>query len=608
MTQPEPRTEYENRLEARRLELARHDLAYRRIAWGRLSTALLMAAVLWFVFAERVLTPWALLGPPAAFLWLMRIHVRIEARRGRTRGAIAFYQRGLARLGNTWAGTGEPGDRFDDENHLYSRDLDIFGPGSLFELLSTGRTRAGEETLASWLLEPADTAEVAARQEAVRELRERLPLREDLASLGPDLRSSIHLEDLRTWARAAPSFEPFWPRTGAVLLSLLGLAALAYTLLTGNLWPYYAGLALQGGALVLFRKSIRTVLQSVDLPRRELELASGLIERLEIEEFRSKRLASIGARFGTGAGRASVEIRRLVAMVERQESLKSADLPLVILLIWLVGLIVPLSVVLLSDLRTALKVERWRARFGGMVEPWILAVGELEALLALSGYAYEHPADPFPEVVAGGPVLDGDALAHPLLRPETAVPNSLRLDRMRPLIVVSGSNMSGKSTLLRTVGVNTVLALAGAPVRARAFRVSRLEVGATLRIQDSLQAGSSRFYSEITRIRDIMNRTSGSRPVLFLLDELLHGTNSHDRAIGAEGIVRGLIARGAIGLATTHDLALTEIARALGDRAINVHFEDRMEEGRMSFDFRMKPGVIEKSNALDLMRAVGLDV
>jgi DNA mismatch repair ATPase MutS len=171
--------------------------------------------------------------------------------------------------------------------------------------------------------------------------------------------------------------------------------------------------------------------------------------------------------------------------------------------------------------------------------------------------------------------------------------------------------MSGKSTLLRTVGANVVLGLAGAPVRAARLSLSQLQVGATLRIQDSLAEGSSRFYAEITRLRqlvDLAERGAGRPPLLFLLDEVLAGTNSHDRGIGAEAVLRGLIDRGAIGLCTTHDLALAEVANALAPRARNVHFEDRLEEGKLIFDYRMRDGVVTRSNALELMRAVGLKV
>jgi DNA mismatch repair ATPase MutS len=182
------------------------------------------------------------------------------------------------------------------------------------------------------------------------------------------------------------------------------------------------------------------------------------------------------------------------------------------------------------------------------------------------------------------------------------------LDEEHRLLVISGSNMSGKSTLLRTVGINAVLAQAGAPVRAASLRLSPLQIGATLRIQDSLQEGRSRFYAEITRVRALADVASGPIPLLFLLDELFHGTNSHDRLVGASGVLRSLLHRGAIGLVTTHDLALTSIVRALAPRAINVHFEDRFEGGEIHFDYRIKPGPVTRSNAIALMRAVGLDV
>jgi DNA mismatch repair ATPase MutS len=188
------------------------------------------------------------------------------------------------------------------------------------------------------------------------------------------------------------------------------------------------------------------------------------------------------------------------------------------------------------------------------------------------------------------------------------VPNDVHLSGDTRLLIVSGSNMSGKSTLLRTVGINAVLAQAGAPVRASALRLTPLAVGATLRIQDSLQEGRSRFYAEITRIRELTDRTGGDRPLLFLLDELFHGTNSHDRLVGASGVLRSLLDRGAIGLVTTHDLALTAVADALAPRAVNVHFEDRFDAGELHFDYRMKPGPVTRSNAIALMRAVGLDV
>lgn len=254
-------------------------------------------------------------------------------------------------------------------------------------------------------------------------------------------------------------------------------------------------------------------------------------------------------------------------------------------------------------------VDRWRSRWAGQVEDWLRVLGEMEALASLAGYAFENPADPFPEIAEGGePLFVAREVGHPLLPRDRCIRNDIRLDADLRMLVVSGSNMSGKSTLLRAVGVNAVLALAGAPVRAASLRISPLSVGASIRRSDSLQGGTSRFYAEIQRLRDLMSLAEATGRLLFLIDEIFNGTNSHDRRIGADGVLRAFLKRRAIGVVTTHDLAITQIAVDLAPKAANVHFEDQMEEGRIAFDYRLRPGVVSKSNALALMRAVGLDL
>src|SRR6185437_5634242 len=214
----------------------------------------------------------------------------------------------------------------------------------------------------------------------------------------------------------------------------------------------------------------------------------------------------------------------------------------------------------------------------------------------------------FPEFVGGTPQLQGEALGHPLISAAKCVRNDVKLDAETRAVLVSGSNMSGKSTYLRTVGVNTVLAMAGAPVRAKHLRLTPLTVGASIHVNDSLQEGSSRFYAEITRLRRIYDVAAEGPPLLFLLDELLQGTNSKDRRVGAEGVLRGLLERGAMGLVTTHDLALTDLESLPEGAVENMHFQDDLENGTMRFDFQLRTGVITKSNGLELMRSIGLKV
>ena len=269
---------------------------------------------------------------------------------------------------------------------------------------------------------------------------------------------------------------------------------------------------------------------------------------------------------------------------------------------------IPIAGLLLWTENVSFAVERWRRESGSDIARWIDAAGEFEALSSLASFAYEHPDFTTPEIVAAGPLFDARELGHPLIPAGRRITNDLCLDDTLRLLVISGSNMSGKSTFQRSTGVAAILALAGAVVCAKSLRIAPLTLGASIRINDSLQEGSSRFYAEILRIRQILDLAATPTPLLFLLDEILHGTNSHDRRIGAEAVVRALVERGAIGLVSTHDLALADIAESLAPAAQNVHFEDEMVEGRMVFDYRMRPGVVRKSNALALMRAVGIEV
>jgi DNA mismatch repair ATPase MutS len=326
-----------------------------------------------------------------------------------------------------------------------------------------------------------------------------------------------------------------------------------------------------------------------------MEQLSGLMERIEKQEFQSPLLRQLRADLTSGSRPPSVLIRRLRMILEwlnLQGSMFFA----------------PIARILQWSAQCALSIEAWRRTHGAHLRTWLRVTGEFEALMSLASYSYEHPADPFPAIAPEGARFEAVGLGHPLLSETVHVRNDIALGPAARLFVISGSNMSGKSTLLRTIGINTVLALAGGVVRATELTVSPLQIGASLRTQDSLQGGISRFYAEILRLRQVVAMTDSDRPLLFLLDEILHGTNSHDRLIGAEAIVRTLVAHGAIGLITTHDLALARIESDPSLLAVNVHFEDQLVDGKMSFDYKLRPGVVAKSNALELMRAVGLDV
>ena len=568
----------------------------RRVGSWRLLVFGAAAVMVWAALGRHLLPEWSLLLPLGVFAALVIVHARLIPARRAAERAAAFYAAGLARLEDRWAGQGRSGAEFADAAHPYTSDLDIFGPGSLFELLCTARTRGGAARLAAWLQAPAAPDEVRGRQAAVAELGPRLDLREELAALGDAVGAELDVAALAAWGAAPPRLVGRAWRVVAALVAGGGIAAAAaWQLGACGALPF--GLAMGAAAVIglLLRTRVRAVVKDVDRPGRELELLTALLARVEREPIAAPRLTALRAALDTAGEAPSRRIARLERLVTLLDARRNQ-------------LFAALAPLLLWQTQCALAIEAWRAVSGPAIARWCEALADFEALAALSGYAYEHPHDPYPELVDGAARYEGEGLGHPLLPAARCVRNDVRLGPDCAALVISGSNMSGKSTLLRTIGVNAVLAQAGAPVCAARLRLTPLAVGTSMRVADSLQAGTSRFYAEIQRLKQLVDLARGRLPLCFLLDEILHGTNSHDRRLGAEAVVRGLVERGAIGCVTTHDLSLAHIADSLAPRAANVHFADHLEHGEMRFDYRMQPGVVQHSNALALMRAVGLEV
>ena len=593
----EPLTEYRTRRQRFLTEFEQRQKSQRMLGNARLLCGILFAAVGGAALGPGWISAWWLLAPLAPLAAMAFLHpARDRALRRAARGA-AYYDRGLARLENRWPGAGSAGGRHRPAEHLYAEDLDLFGKGSLFDLLSTARTLTGERTLAGWLLTPGTAADVRERQRSVDDMRTRIDLREDMALLGEDIRAAVDDHGLAAWGQQPPA--RFFP--GAPIVALLLAVVAASTLIawasgytTLRPFLYVALVEILFGLAV--RKPMIQVTASVNTPAHELGVMAGLLERLESEQFTAPGLVALRERLKAQGLRATRQIHRLQLLVERMEWAHNQVFAVI-------------GAVLLWIPQFAMAIERWRIQCGPHLARWVEAVGELEAIGSLAAFAYERPDAVFPELLPSAePLYDAGGLVHPLIPPAEAAANDVALGGAARLWIVSGSNMSGKSTLMRAIGLSVALAWAGAPVTAQRLRLTRLHVGASLVTTDSLADHRSRFYAEIGRLKSIVDRAKAGDPVLFLLDELLSGTNSHDRRIGAEALLRSLLENNAIGCATTHDLALAEIAAGFGERAVNVHFEDHMEDGQIRFDYRLRPGVIARGNALELMRAVGLDV
>ncbi len=549
--------------------------------------ALLLLTVLWYeACTTRTRSG---IGPIAAGLLFIGLTIGIallESRARRHQALVRYYHEGLARLEDRQVEGAPQGTCPAD--HPYAADLDILGPASLFSLMCMARTGTGQETLARWLLNPTSPEQLPDRQRAVAELRDRLELRQELWLAGGVVGGKGE-QALETWLASGLTPVSRARRLGTALVGALGLVVLL------GLWDprWFISVLLVFPLQRLYARRYssltRTISASVYRRADEFRAIGRLAARLRHQQFTTSLLAHMVAQLAD-SGR---HIRRLVVLVDWLESRRNPFFGV-------------LAGALLVPEQLCLAIECWRARHGQAAQRWLAAIGEAEALASLATFAFEHPDYPFPEVKSeSAPAFVATGLGHPLIPARTRVVNDVQLGPEGRLLVVTGSNMSGKSTLLRTVGINAVLAQAGAPVCAASLCMTPLHVGASLRAQDSLAEGVSRFFAEIQRLHSILSLAKQKR-VLFLLDEILNGTNSQDRREGAEAIVRQLLQRQAIGIVTTHDLALAHMD--LAPPGINVHFQDGLEGDRLVFDYRMRPGVVSRRNALALMRLVGIEI
>jgi uncharacterized membrane protein len=564
------------------------------------------------VFAHLPSAAWlGFVGLVLAFAVLVVLHARIHEAKERKVAAARFHERALARMAGKWRAFPSTGERWALETHPYAGDLDVFGKASLFQLLDATSTRFGEEVLARWLSgeEPSsDFAEaVHARQAAVRDLAPRITLREELAVASslldegkPDPRPFV------MWAGQSEAGQnkslPGSLRAVALLMPVLTLGtAVAASLGLVPRAAFILPFALCIVILTLLRPRLAPNLEAASSKETSLSRYAGMLAILENETFEAPALIALQKRLRESGASATKEMASLSRIVGFLDARNNEVFRFFIgpMLMW--------------DLWCALALDRWRSRAGRVAFGWFRALAELEALASLAGFTFERPDHVFPELVSGA-VFEAESLGHPLIEAGKRVSNDVTLAGPAHALVVTGSNMSGKSTLLRAIGINVVLANAGAPVCAKSLKVGRLVVATSMRVSDSLDEGTSRFYAELKKLKLVLDLARKAKKgevqgtVLFLLDEILHGTNTRERLIGARAFLRELLEQGAMGAVSTHDLGLGDLEGEMPEQVKNIHFEEQVAGEVMTFDYKLRQGIVQSSNALRLMRIVGLDV
>jgi hypothetical protein len=522
-------------------------------------------------------------------LWLL------EREKRAWRVAI-FYREGLARLRGERFSPERVGADFVQAGHLYERDLNVLGKDSLFSLLATTRTTIGQKGLAELLLRPAGAEEVRQRQAAVRELAGMLELREQVALLGGHLFRDASVQRFEQWMDERVEPYPTWVRgvLTACTSGFLGLLVVGHWLPVDGSVLRLVGLALvvvQGLICSRLRERVRADLEMVHRIVGQTEILREGLKLLRGVGFTSERLVVL-QREAVGEDNALARLQRYLMVVEQRAK----------------EYVYPFGLLLCAGTQVAIALDAWRREFDAPMRRWLAAWAEFEGLLALATYAAEHEENVWPVVVDGAkPVFEVEGMVHPLLPRGEGVANDVLIGGGVEFLLISGSNMAGKSTLLRAIGANVVLGMAGAPVPVTSMKMTALRVGASLAVTDSLAEGKSKFLAEVERLRDVLELAKGAPgQCLFLIDEIFSGTNSADRRAAAEAVLRGLLRAGAMGALSTHDLALAELAEMPELAGSNVHMASPDESDPLGFDYKLKAGVNRTTNALAIVRMLGL--
>ncbi len=573
--------------------------------WGRAVSFLGgVGLMLWGWTGEHQLPwlGWVGLGLFVLFVVLVVLHRRIQREIDDTELLCQVNQRGLDRLAWGWTEFKEDGSEFmPPPEHPYAGDVDLFGRGSLYQRINTTATLFGAQTLASWLLERASLEEIERRQGLVADLRDRLEFRQHLEKEGRRLETNPSLEGPEPFLEWVDAPSQLYNNVAWVwvvrLLPLFTVTALIwYQIKPISLWWWFVPLVAQVGILSYHLRLVQPILSKVAYRERAFSLYAALFDLLDSELTDPKQpLAAIQKQLreqGSAPKQEMNKIQKIVDLIEFRQS------PLMHL---------PLNFLLLWDIHCLLFLESWKERTRPYVRSWFETLGEVEALSSLANHAEEMPVVSLPELVTE-PVmlLKAKHLGHPLLDVQTRVYNDVILDKDSPFLLITGSNMSGKSTFLRSMALNAILAYAGGFVNAESLRISVMQVATSMRITDSLEHGISYFMAELKRIRRVIDYREDETPLFYLLDEILHGTNTFERRKAALGVVKLLQEGNALGAVTTHDLDLAEDCKQFGDKVQFAYFRDLIREQEMVFDYKLQDGICPTTNALRLMRIVGI--
>lgn len=489
----------------------------------------------------------------------------------------------------------DTGSEYLDKTHPYINDLDIFGNNSIFQLLNRTTTKGGRDLLAQWLSFNTSAEEIQSRHEAVKELSEKLEWRQELEAKGLHYKmQESNSPELIEWIKTPQNISTVY-KISAYIFPLIILSSIGLNIFTA--WPVFVTLILMlgsGFALYKFQAYMKILSEAVIKHISVLGAYEQLIAQLESASFTSQKLRTLKMHISHEGKSASTVIKELFGILDFLNSRSNMFYAII-------------NVFFLFDLHVLMMAENWKSKNKADVSEWFDAVSELEALCSIAGFSYAHPDFVFPAFSEKDYYLQTDGLGHPLISENERVNNNYLLSGKGSTTIITGSNMSGKSTFLRTLGVNITLAQAGAPVCAKFMELSPIQLFTSMRTQDNLEEHVSSFYAELQRIQSLLQLVDKEKPVLYMLDEILKGTNSQDRHIGAVALAKQLAKTNSFGLISTHDLALGELANSMPS-VDNYSFNSEIKGDEIIFPYTLEKGVCRSFNASKLMEKIGIQI
>lgn len=536
----------------------------------------------------------------AFFIYLIRIHTKLNGRNKEFESLKNLNLDSIKRLNGQWVDFEDDGEEFQNQNHKYSYDIDIFGQGSLFQWINIAKTQLGRLQLATFLSETVfDIRDIESRQESIKELSTKLWWRQKLHMECSFIGNKKSREgELINWSKTE---NETYSKNYIVLITRF-MPAMTMILLVLAFGLRYVSTYIP---IVLFFIQAAFIFTGISKRSKELDIVyrhksslQGYIKVLyHIEKgvFDSAYLNKLQDKIKDNNGISTIKsLRELESIVDRILNRNNA-------------FFLPINILLLWDYRCLIDLEKWKKKHGPLIEVLLRVIGEMEALSSLATIGYDNPNWATPSITTKASTFYGKSIGHPLLT-NKRVNNDIKMEEPSRILLITGSNMSGKSTFLRTIGINLVLAYAGASVCADYMRCSIMDIYTCMRTSDNLEKGISSFYGELLRIKTIVEATKGNRQVFFLLDEIFKGTNSHDRHQGAKHLVKQLYKNNAMGLVSTHDLELGDLEKESRGEIKNYHFQESYKDDKIIFDYKLRSGVSTTRNAMYLIKMAGVEI